>query len=411
MQMRTDFVWVLLSMSLVLVVAGCVGCQLGDVAVCDNELWQRARQLSREYIIIDTHQDVPYRLSEKMTDISVRTGSGDFDYPRARDGGLDTVFMAIYIPSEYEEKGGGKALADDLIDITKALAVSHPDKFVIAESVADVRKQFGDERVSIAMGMENGTGIEGDFDNLRHFYNRGIRYVGLVHSRNNHICDSSYDQERKWGGLSPFGKELVGEMNRLGMIIDVSHTSDEAFYQIMELSETPVVATHSSCRRFTPGWERNMSDEMIKLLAQKGGVIQINFGSMFVNDKICKKYDARRKHTREYVKAHNLDDKAEAEYEEKYAKAHPIEYADITEVVRHIDHVAKLVGIEHVGLGSDFDGVGDALPEGLKDVSDYPNLIYELLKIGYTDDDIRKICSENFLGVWSQIEQAAEKSR
>ena len=409
MHMRTGFVWVLLSISLMLVAAGCVGCRQGDVVVRDDELWQRARQLSQEYIIIDTHQDVPYRLKEKMEDISVRTASGEFDYPRAREGGLDAVFMAIYIPAEYEEKGGGKALADDLIDMTEALATSHPDKFVIARSVADVRKQFGGGRVSIAMGMENGTGIEGDFDNLRHFYNRGIRYVGFVHSRNNHICDSSYDPERKWGGLSPFGKELVGEMNRLGMIIDVSHASDDAFYQIMELSKAPVVATHSSCRYFTPGWERNMSDEMIKLLAQKGGVIQINFGSMFIDDKIRKKFYARWNHTEEYAKAHNLDYEAEVEYEEKYAKDHPIEYADVVDVARHIDHVVKLVGIEHVGLGSDFEGVGDSLPEGLKDVSGYPNLIYELLKIGYTDDDIRKICSENFLRVWSQIEQTAEK--
>ena len=407
--MRIGFVWVLLGISLVLA-AGYVGCRL-IVVVRDDELWQKAGQLSREYIIIDTHQDVPYRLSKKMEDISVRTASGEFDYPRAREGGLDTVFMAVYIPAEYEEKGGGKALADELTDMTEALAASHPDKFVIARSVADVRKQFGGGRVSIAMGMENGTGIEGDFDNLRHFYNRGIRYVGFVHSRNNHICDSSYDRERKWGGLSPFGKQLVGEMNRLGMIIDVSHASDDAFYQIMELSEAPIVATHSSCRRFTPRWERNMSDEMIKLLAQKGGVIQINFGSMFIDDKIRKKFYARWNHTEEYAKAHNLDYEAEVEYEEKYAKDHPIEYADVADVARHIDHVVKLVGIEHVGLGSDFEGVGDSLPEGLKDVSGYPNLIYELLKIGYTDDDIRKICSENFLRVWSQIEQAAEKMR
>jgi membrane dipeptidase len=253
--------------------------------------------------------------------------------------------------------------------------------------------------------MENGAPIEGKLSNVKYFYDRGVRYITLTHSKCNHICDSSFDKERKWNGLSPFGRRLVKEMNRLGMIVDVSHASDEAFFQILEISKAPVVATHSSCRHFTPGWERNMSDEMIKLLAQKGGIIQITFGSMFVNRKVNREFPARKKHIEEYIEAHNLQGDKQYEYVEAYLRKNPYSEADVADVAAHIDHVVKLVGIDYVGLGSDFDGVGDNLPRGLEDVSCYPNLIYELLKIGYTDQDIKKICSENFLRVWSEVER------
>jgi membrane dipeptidase len=194
-------------------------------------------------------------------------------------------------------------------------------------------------------------------------------------------------------------------MNRIGMIVDVSHVSDEAFYQILDISKAPVVATHSSCRHFTPGWERNMDDEMIKLLSKKGGLIQITFGSMFVNGKVNKEFPARRNHIRHYIKAHNLQGDEKDEYAEAYLRENPYSEADVADVAAHIDHVAKLVGIGYVGLGSDFDGIGDNLPNGLKDVSCYPNLIYELLKLGYSEQDISKICSKNFLRVWSEVER------
>jgi len=344
-----------------------------------------------------------------MEDISQRTEKGEFDYPRARQGGLDVVFMAVYVPPEYEDKGGAMDFANMIIKTTEGLTQTWPDKFVMAGSVADVKEQFGDSKISIVMGMENGSPIEGNLDNLTYFYNRGIRYITLAHSKCNHICDSSYDEQRKWNGLSPFGAEVVSEMNRLGMLIDISHVSDKTFYQIIELSKSPVVATHSSCRYFTPGWERNMDDEMIKLLAEKGGVIQINFGSMFVSEQINRAYKDRRKNVLEYIEANNLQGEARDEYFKKYAKENPSDDADISDVVANIDHVVKLVGIEHVGLGSDFDGVGGQLPIGLKDVSCYPNLIYELLKKGYTEADIKKICSDNFLRVWSDVERTARE--
>jgi membrane dipeptidase len=386
-----------------------IGCQEQAPTLTDTEMKKKANELAQKYMIVDTHQDVPYRLMKKMEDISQRTEEGEFDYPRARRGGLDVVFMAVYVPAEYEDKGGAKAFAEQTIDITEGLADTWPDKFLMAGSVADVKKPFGGSKISIVMGMENGSPVEGNLDNLKYFYDRGIRYITLAHSKCNHICDSSYDEQRKWNGLSPFGREVVAEMNRLGMLIDVSHVSDKTFYQIMKFSKAAVVATHSSCRYFTPGWERNMDDEMIKLLAEKGGVIQINFGSIFVSEKINKAYQLRRKNVLEYIEANNLQGEARDEYFKKYAKENPLGDADISDVVANIDHVVKLVGIEYVGLGSDFDGVSGQLPVGLKDVSCYPNLIYELLKKGYTEADIKKICADNFLRVWSDVERTARE--
>jgi membrane dipeptidase len=382
-------------------------CQPQAKVSVDEELRARANKLAQNLIIIDTHQDTPYRLQTKMQDISRRTETGDFDYPRARQGSLDALFMAVYVPAEYQEKGGAFAFADQTIDMIEGFAETWPDKFTLARSIADIKSQFGDDRVSIAMGMENGAPIEGNLANLKYFYDRGIRYITLAHSKCNHICDSSYDQERKWNGLSPFGAELVPEMNRVGMIIDVSHVSDKAFYQIIELSKAPVVATHSSCRHFTPGWERNMDDDMIKLLAKNGGVIQINFGSIFVSRQVYKRYTDVRKHIADYVETHNLTGSRKEQYIRKYRQEHPRGEADISDVVANIDHVVKLIGIDHVGLGSDFDGVGGHLPRGLEDVSCYPNLIYELLKKGYTEQDIKKICSDNFLRVWSEVQRIA----
>ena len=381
----------------------------------DAKLSRRAQELSRKLMLIDTHVDTPYRLQTKMQedshkagcqDISGRAESGHFDYVRARQGGLDTVFMAVYVAAEHEEQGDARAFADKTIDLVEGLAKKWPDKFVMAYSVDEVRDQFGGDRISIVMGMENGSPIEGDLANLEHFYKRGIRYITLCHSKNNHICDSSFDQGPKWHGLSPFGKKLVAEMNRVGMLIDVSHVSDEAFYQIMQLSTAPVVATHSACRHFTPGWQRNMSDEMIRRLAEKGGVIQINFGSIFVNTRSNREFVKIRREILQYIEANNLQGEEKKRYTKQRWDEARISRAHVSDVAANIDHVVKLVGIEHVGLGSDFDGV-DNVPDGLEDVSCYPNLIYELLKMGYTEQDIRKICAENFLRVWADAEKAA----
>jgi len=351
---------------------------------------------------------VPYQLEEKYEDISKST-TGDFDYPRARKGGLDAVFMAAYIPPEDEEKNIARAHAEVQINMIKHFAAKYPEKFEMARSISELRSQPADEKVSLLIGIENGSALESKLDNVKYFQDIGVCYITLTHSKNNSLCDSSFDETVKWQGLSPFGKEVVAEMNRLGMIVDISHVTDKAFYQVLEISEAPVVATHSACRHFTPGMERNMSDEMIKALTKKGGVIQINFGGMFVNTQVNKNFIQRYKDTDAFVAENNPTDEQIREFIRKYKKEHPQGKAYVRDVADHIDHVVKLVGIDYAGLGSDFDGVGEAVPIGLEDVSAYPNLIYELLKRGYTEEDLKKICSENFLRVWSQIEQTAQR--
>jgi membrane dipeptidase len=372
----------------------------------EAELRNQARQLAQKLLLIDTHTDTPYELHKQMRDISVRTEKGQFDYVRARQGGLDAVFMAVYISPDYEERGGAKALADQIIGEVQGLPQKWPDKFVLANSPEEVRSQFGSGRVSIVLAIENGSAIEGDLSNLKHFYDRGVRYVTLTHSKNNAICDSSFDDGPKWHGLSPFGKEVVAEMNRLGMIIDVSHASDEAFYQIIERSKAPVVATHSGCRHFTPGWQRNMSDDMIRRLAEKGGVIQINFGSIFVDATVNSEFEKVSNEVHRYVKEHNLQGQDKDNYTRQRFEQARFSKAYVSQVAEQIDHVVKLVGVDHVGFGSDFDGV-EQLPEGLEDVSGYPNLIYELLKRGYNEQDLKKICGENFLRTWTEVNSVA----
>ncbi len=377
----------------------------------EKDLRTMADSLAKNIMIIDAHIDVPYRLSEHWEDISKRTKRGNFDYVRAKEGGLNVAFFAIYTSAELAEKGTSKSEAEKLITMVKNIVKDNPGKFALAMSVADVKKQFNTGVTSLPMGMENGSPIEDKIDNLKYFYDKGIRYITLTHFKNNRICDSSTEEVKKWNGLSPFGKKVIKEMNRLGIMIDVSHISDDAFYQVLKISKAPVIASHSSCRFFTPGWERNMSDEMIKALAKNGGVIQINFGSSFLTSEIRNKINANNAYINQYIKEKKLSGEDAAKFKTKYLHGHRPGYANVKDVVKHIDHVIKLVGIDHVGIGSDFDGVGDSLPEGLKDVSQYPNLIYELLKAGYSDNDITKICSGNILRVWSEVEKIAKEKQ
>ena len=371
------------------------------------EVSDKAMRIAQETIILDSHIDVPYRVHNKWVDVTKATEGGDFDYPRAVAGGLNAPFMSIYIPASFEAKGKdfGVQLAHQLIDSVESIANRASDKFAVAYSTKDVERQFNDGLISLPMGMENGSPIANSFDNLKMFHDRGIRYVTLSHSMSNHISDSSYDLRRNWKGLSPFGKKLIPEMNRIGMMIDISHVSDDAFYQVLELTSAPVIASHSSLRKFTPGFERNMDDEMIKALGKNGGVIQINFGSSFVSaktrawsDQLTKKFEAEGTKWGE--------DKAE-KISEMYRKNNPYPYASLDMVLDHIDHVRDLVGIDHIGIGSDYDGVGDSLPRDLKDVSYFPSLVQGLLNRGYSHKDIKKILSGNFLRVWKQVEKIA----
>lgn len=384
-----------------------------EEAPTEAELRAKADSLAHAFIITDGHVDLPYRLkgddffAEADKDVLLEAAEGDFDFKRAKEGGLDAPFMSIYIPARYQETGGAKELADSLINMVESITQAYPDKFALANSPEEVEANFEAGKTSLPMGMENGAPVEDDLANVKYFHDRGIRYITLTHSKDNLICDSSYDTTRTWNGLSPFGEGVVKEMNRVGIMVDVSHISDSAFYDVMEITKVPVIASHSSCRHFTPGFERNMSDEMIKMLAENGGVIQINFGSTFLE----KRSQDVRNHLIEYYKENNLSpgDPAAIAYKEKYYETNPL-YSTVEKVADHIDHVVELAGPGHVGFGSDFDGVGDSLPFNLKDVSAYPNLIYELLKRGYSEEDIEKICYKNVFRVWNAVEAAAQGS-
>ncbi|MDP4985564.1 dipeptidase [Pseudoalteromonas tunicata] len=371
-----------------------------------NPASKRAIELTKKTILVDTHIDVPYRLEHKWEDVSQAAG-GDFDYPRAVQGGLNAPFMSIYIPAGLEKTGGSYELANKLIDYVEAIVGRAPDKFAIADSVQDVKDHFAAGKMSLPMGMENGSPIEGKLENLKHFYQRGVRYITLAHSQSNHISDSSYDLRRQWQGLSPFGKELITAMNNIGMMIDVSHISDDAFYQVMALSKTPVIASHSSLRKYTPGFERNMDDNMLLALKKNGGVIQINFGSSFVIASAGAWGDQFKAKRKELAKQNGEESPMVKDFRKAYLAKNPYPFATIAQVLDHIDHVVKLIGIEHVGIGSDYDGVGDSLPIGLKDVASYPNLVQGLLDRGYSEADITKILSGNVLRVWQQVEQYA----
>jgi len=377
---------------------------------CSNDaaLKKQAYELAHKFIITDGHIDVPWRLNDGYEDLSVRTETGDFDYVRAVEGGLDAPFMSIYVPSSYQETGGAKEKADSLIDLVHQIANDHPDKFEVAYSVADVNRIFSNGKIALPMGMENGAPILDDLSNVQYFYDRGIRYITLTHAKDNLICDSSYDTTGTWGGLSPFGRKVVKEMNRVGIMVDISHVTDEVINQVLDMTDVPVIASHSSCRHFTPGWERNMGDEEIKRLKENGGVIQINYGSSFITQASLEKGEENRERIMAYAKENNLKrgDEVLTAFAKKINAKNPV-YADISDVVDHFDRVVALAGIDHVGIGSDYDGVGDSLPYGLKDVASYPNLIFHLLKRGYSEEDIEKICYKNVWRVWSAVEQAA----
>jgi membrane dipeptidase len=337
------------------------------------------------------------------------TQRGDFDYERARRGGLDVPIMSIYTPAESEAEGTSFALANRLIDRVEALVGRAPGKFALVRTPEEAVQARERGLLGLAMGMENGAPIDGKLENVAFFRDRGISYITLAHSLSNHLSDSSYDEKRQWNGLSPFGREVVAEMNRLGVMVDVSHLSDEAFYQVLELSRVPVIASHSSARHFTPGWERNMSDEMIKALAAGGGVIMINFGSSFLTGEAMNWFEQMQAARKKYLDQNGFDEHGqEAEHFQKaYREDHPFPYADLDDLVTHFTHVIDLVGVAHVGVGSDFDGVGDSLPEGMKDVSHYPGLVQKLLGKGYGEADIEAILGGNLLRVWQAAEDYA----
>lgn len=375
-----------------------------------NSRLKRAKELAHNNIIVDGHVDLPYRLKVKnfrlekeYMGIPIQSNEGDFDYVRAKEGGLSAPIMSIYIPSDV--KGNNtKLLADSLINMVTWIADKNPTYFEIAHNPSDVEKIYKTGKIALPMGMENGSPIRALSD-VNYFRKRGISYITLTHSKVNQICDSSYDTTRTWNGLSEYGERVVHRMNEAGVMVDVSHISDSAFYDVLKITKTPVIASHSSARHFTPGLERNLSDDQIRLFKTNGGVVMVNFGTLFLDSDMTKTNRENEKTINDELKKRNLTPESPAgkNFIEEYRKKNPKLYPDVEKVADHIDYIVSLAGIDHVGIGSDYDGVGDSLPNGLKDVSDYPNLLAELLKRGYTEEMISKLCYKNIFRVWNKV--------
>ena len=383
----------------------------------ESKISLNADEIAQDSLILDSHIDVPYRLWSQhlegleIDDISGPT-NGDFDFIRARKGGLNVPFFSIYLPASTEEDGTSHKMANDLIDMVEDIVTLYPEKFFLIKSVDDLSSLKNKNIVGIALGMENGAPIQGDLSRVEYYYDRGIRYITLTHSKTNHISDSSYDENIQWHGLSEFGKTLIEEMNRVGLMIDISHVNDEAFYQAIELSQVPVIASHSSLRHFTPGFERNVDDAMLNKLAEKGGVLQINFGSNFISQRPRDYMDLMNNflelkfgQSREGISEEVIN-----EARKEFFSKNKYPYATLDEVLDHFDRVVYLVGVDHVGIGSDYDGVGYTLPIGLKDVSSYPSLIEGFLERGYSREDIDKILGGNLIRVWKEVEEYANRN-
>jgi membrane dipeptidase len=352
------------------------------------------KNLHQDAFVLDSHCDTPLVLIEGA-DLGKRLRKGHFDFNRMKEGGLDAVFFAIYTSGKLDPDAATRR-ALQLISRTYDAVEANPDKVALASCAEEALENKKMGLGSIFLGMENGAPIQKDLSLLRLFYDMGIRYMTLSHAANNEICDSCAPNEKRWDGLSPFGREVVREMNRLGMLVDVSHISDKSFYDVLECSKRPVVATHSCCRAIADH-PRNLTDQMIKDLANNGGVIQVNFYPPFLNSSYAEKFwplcdafdDAQEKFRKNPVKYREEFRNAEREM---FALPRP----SYTEVIDHIDHIVKLVGVRHVGIGSDYDGI-EVTPEGLEGVDRLPVITKELKRRGYTEDDIRLILGENFL--------------
>jgi membrane dipeptidase len=362
-----------------------------------------ARRILATTPLVDTHIDFPWSLVERnewyqpgYTALALRHPGGEFDFERARQGGLVGAFMSIYIPSALQlQKGRCRSMADSLITVIDQVVTNHPNQFMRADRADDVITAFQRQKIALPMGMENGAPIE-RIEDVAYFHKRGIRYVTLTHNKDNQICDSSRDAARTNQGLSPFGEAVVREMNRVGIMVDVSHLSDETIVDVLRVSTKPLVASHSACRHFTPGFARNLPDSLVQAVARTGGVIQVPFSHYFLSTDSRSEFDAAEQRMKQ--SGFNDDKKPEAKaFMRKELKKMD---TNVGTVADQIDYIVRLVGIDHVGLGSDFDGVGLALPVDLADVSMYPNLIAELLRRGYSEADIKKVCGENLLRVW-----------
>lgn len=376
---------------------------------------EEARRLAVDALIVDTHIDAPGMLMEGWRDLGQPVPDREFDYPRARSGGLDLAFMSIYTSAAEDENGSATAIANQQIDAIEALVQRHPDKFALLRSPADAQPLVAEGRVLLPLGMENAGPLGEDLAKVGFFFDRGIRYITLAHGANNALADSSYSAKKRWNGLSPFGREVVDEMNRLGIMVDVSHLADASAQEAIERSRVPVIASHSAFRHFTPGFERNISDELALAVARKGGVIQVPFGSAFINPEMAADtvayFMAVAKFHRDNAKlaAAGEPQRDLATFVKEWKAAYPPRNSEVSEVLDQIDYGVKLLGVDHVGIGSDFDGVDGNLPAGLRTVADFPRLVAGLQERGYSESDIRKILGGNLMRVWQAVEAGATR--
>jgi len=377
-----------------------------------DDISARAHKLHFSSIVLDTHDDTTQRFFSKDYDLGKRNAEGSVDIPRMREGGLNAIFFSIWIDGRIMGAAAvQKAL--DQIDAVRENVRTHPNDMVLARTAAEVRSAHKQGKIAALMGVEGGHMIGNDIRMVRIFADLGVRYMTLSHFYNDEWADSSTDKPAH-NGLTDFGKEVVREMNRQGMLVDISHVSDKTFYDALEVSRAPLIASHSSCRALC-NHPRDMSDDMIKALAAKGGVIQINYEKSFL-DQAYK--DASDKETGGVVqslgqltKDCNNDEacigRKMAEAEKKLTAEGKLPHVSWERIIDHIDHAVKLVGADHVGLGSDFDGAN--MPEGMEDCSKLPKITDALLRKGYSESDIRKILGENTLRIMEQAERVSRE--
>ena len=383
-----------------------------------DDVTARAARIHREAIVVDTHEDVPDALAEKGADLAVRGATKHFDIPRAKEGGLTAPFFAVYVPASYAE-GGAARIALDRIDMVQNVVGAHPADLVSAASVAEIRRAKREGKIAILMGIEGGHAIEDSLGALRDFYRLGVRYMTLTHTNSNHWADSAgnffaprfdADSYRLHHGLSDFGRAVVREMNRIGMMVDVSHVSDETIDDVLETSRAPIFASHSSCRALA-SLPRNLTDDHIRRIGAKGGVVMINVSSVFLDqglvDAARAALDALQEPAERLGRQYENDPKrAQAEIAKLIDALPARPPVPFTKVVDHIEHVMKVAGPDAVGLGTDFDGIPDP-PAGLEDVSKLPRITEELLRRGHSEEEVRKVLGENFLRFFARVEEVS----
>lgn len=385
--------------------------KVSDGAARDEKLWQKALRLHRSAIVVDGHNDITTPMLDEGYDLGQPSvGKYHTDLQRMKQGGITGQFFSIYVDRRFAREGGSARRALDMIDMVYRAVERYPNDLMLATSAEDIRRAKRQKRIAALMGIEGGHAIENSLMALRNFYRLGVRYMTLTHNNTNDWADACCDAARH-NGLSEFGKEVVREMNRIGMLVDISHVSDKTMSDVLDVTRAPVIASHSSARALADH-PRNIPDDLLRRIAKNGGVVMVNFYPVFIDQKALnasREREARLKPQLDALREKYKDDpkKLEEETRRLYA-ANPLPPTPLSVLIDHIDHIAKVAGVDHVGLGSDFDGV-PILPVGMEDISRLPNITYELLRRGYSERDVRKILGENLLRVMAEAERVARK--